>query len=89
MTFGAPVVTKIRQRVKHPEKPMGKGTFDCHMMIAEVISMFPSEYWGNFTHRRFDYHCSWKINVIWRSNCVQAVGSSSFNLVSNSYSIIV
>lgn len=38
MTFGAPVVSKIRQRVQRPEKPMGTGTFDCHMMIAEVIS---------------------------------------------------
>jgi len=38
MTFGAPVVTKIRQRIQRPEKPMGTGTFDCHMMIAEVIS---------------------------------------------------
>lgn len=37
ITFGAPVVTKIRERVARPERPMGRGTFDCHMMIAEVI----------------------------------------------------
>jgi ribulose-phosphate 3-epimerase len=36
MTFGAPVVTKIRSHVARPSKPGGKGTFDCHMMIAEV-----------------------------------------------------
>ena len=36
MTFGAPVVTKIRPHVGRPAKPFGKGTFDCHMMIAEV-----------------------------------------------------
>lgn len=36
MTFGAPVVTKIRQHVQRPTVASGKGTFDCHMMIAEV-----------------------------------------------------
>lgn len=36
MTFGAPVVTKIRPHVDRPKAPKGKGTFDCHMMIAEV-----------------------------------------------------
>ena len=36
MTFGAPVVSKIRPRVDRPSAPRGKGTFDCHMMIAEV-----------------------------------------------------
>ena len=36
MTFGAPVVTKIRPHVDKPQHPNGKGTFDCHMMIAEV-----------------------------------------------------
>ena len=39
MTFGAPVVTKIRERVQKPTKAMGKGTFDCHMMIAEVCDV--------------------------------------------------
>jgi len=37
MTFGAPVVTKIRTRVERPAEPMGTGTFDCHMMISEVL----------------------------------------------------
>jgi pentose-5-phosphate-3-epimerase len=36
ITFGAPVVTKIRSHVEKPSKSYGKGTFDCHMMIAEV-----------------------------------------------------
>lgn len=36
MTFGAPVVTKIRTHVDRPKSKGGKGTFDCHMMIAEV-----------------------------------------------------
>jgi len=36
MTFGAPVVTKIRSHVDRPTTAQGKGTFDCHMMIAEV-----------------------------------------------------
>lgn len=39
MTFGAPVVTKIRSHVERPSASYGKGTFDCHMMIAEVRSM--------------------------------------------------
>lgn len=36
MTFGAPVVTKIRKHVDLPKEAYGRGTFDCHMMIAEV-----------------------------------------------------
>lgn len=36
MTFGAPVVTKIRSHVDRPKNSFGKGTFDCHMMISEV-----------------------------------------------------
>lgn len=36
MTFGAPVVTKIRPHVQRPKAACGSGTFDCHMMIAEV-----------------------------------------------------
>ena len=36
MTFGAPVVTKIRSHVQRPKAAFGTGTFDCHMMVAEV-----------------------------------------------------
>ena len=36
ITFGAPVVSKIRSHVLRARKPGSKGTFDCHMMIAEV-----------------------------------------------------
>ncbi|KAG7008935.1 ribulose-phosphate 3-epimerase [Physcia stellaris] len=36
MTFGAPVVSKLRPHVQRPRAAKGRGTFDCHMMIAEV-----------------------------------------------------
>jgi Ribulose-phosphate 3 epimerase family len=36
LTFGAPVVAKIRSHVERPKTVKGKGTFDCHMMIAEA-----------------------------------------------------
>jgi ribulose-phosphate 3-epimerase len=36
ITLGAPVVTKIRSYVERPKVVKGKGTFDCHMMIAEA-----------------------------------------------------
>ena len=36
MTFGAPIVTKIRSHVSRPSEPYGIGTFDCHLMIMEV-----------------------------------------------------
>jgi pentose-5-phosphate-3-epimerase len=39
MTFGAPVVTMIRPHVEKPSEALGKGTFDCHMMIAEVSAL--------------------------------------------------
>ena len=42
ITFGAPVVTKIRSHVKRPSEKHGKGTFDCHMMISEVRLPAPS-----------------------------------------------
>ena len=38
LTFGPPVVTKIRSHVKKPDNPHGQGTFDCHMMISEVYA---------------------------------------------------
>ena len=39
MTLGAPIVAKIRSHVKQPTAPGNNGTFDCHMMIAEVGTM--------------------------------------------------
>lgn len=39
ITFGAPVVTKIRSHVQKPTEKHGNGTFDCHMMIAEVYTL--------------------------------------------------
>lgn len=44
MTFGPPVVAKIRERIDRPKDHMGKGTFDCHMMISEVSGLFPTDY---------------------------------------------
>ena len=40
ITFGAPVVSKIRSHVQRPKTANGTGTFDCHMMISEVTSLF-------------------------------------------------
>jgi pentose-5-phosphate-3-epimerase len=42
LTFGPPVVAKIRTHVDRPTEKHGKGTFDCHMMIAEVRFCLPS-----------------------------------------------
>lgn len=35
LTFGPPVVARIRTHVQGPPAAKGRGTFDCHMMIAE------------------------------------------------------
>jgi Ribulose-phosphate 3 epimerase family len=45
ITFGAPVVTKIRAHVARPSQKGGKGTFDCHMMIAEVCVCVKPRNW--------------------------------------------
>jgi ribulose-phosphate 3-epimerase len=52
LTFGAPVVTKIRERVRKPSEAMGKGTFDCHMMIAE-----PHKWVTEFKKAGCDLYC--------------------------------
>lgn len=52
MTFGAPVVTKIRSHVDRPSSAMGKGTFDCHMMIAE-----PKKWVRDFKNAGCDLYC--------------------------------
>ncbi|KAF2400450.1 Ribulose-phosphate 3-epimerase [Trichodelitschia bisporula] len=52
MTFGAPIVTKIRERVAPPGQPLGKGTFDCHMMIAE-----PHRWVKDFKSAGCDLYC--------------------------------
>ena len=60
ITFGAPVVTKIRPHVQRPKAARGKGTFDCHMMIAEVGSctVLPSSsldnMWSHHLANRYD-----------------------------------
>ncbi|KAE9975353.1 hypothetical protein BLS_002666 [Venturia inaequalis] len=52
MTFGAPVVTKIRERIDRPSTAMGKGTFDCHMMISE-----PHKWVADFKKAGCDLYC--------------------------------
>ncbi|KAJ0427162.1 Ribulose-phosphate 3-epimerase-like protein [Aspergillus carlsbadensis] len=52
ITFGAPVVTKIRSHVHRPAQPNGKGTFDCHMMIAE-----PHKWVKDFKDAGCDLYC--------------------------------
>jgi ribulose-phosphate 3-epimerase len=52
MTFGAPVVTKIRPHVERPAAAHGKGTFDCHMMIAE-----PHRWVREFKKAGCDLYC--------------------------------
>ncbi|KAI9709312.1 MAG: RIBULOSE-phosphate 3-epimerase [Bogoriella megaspora] len=52
MTFGAPVVTKIRPHVERPKAAKGKGTFDCHMMIAEVRQNHHFEHPFDFSNSR-------------------------------------
>ncbi|KAL3473356.1 Ribulose-phosphate 3-epimerase-like protein [Aspergillus californicus] len=52
ITFGAPVVTKIRPHVHRPTQPHGKGTFDCHMMIME-----PHKWVKDFKDAGCDLYC--------------------------------
>ena len=52
ITFGAPVVTKIRPHVEKPAEAYGKGTFDCHMMIAE-----PKKWVKEFKNAGCDLYC--------------------------------
>ncbi|KAL8899665.1 MAG: hypothetical protein Q9207_006077 [Kuettlingeria erythrocarpa] len=52
MTFGAPVVTKIRPHVPRPTAAHGVGTFDCHMMIAE-----PKKWVKDFQKAGCDLYC--------------------------------
>lgn len=52
ITFGAPVVTSIRSHVERPKAANGKGTFDCHMMIAE-----PKKWVREFQEAGCDLYC--------------------------------
>ncbi|MCJ1268690.1 RIBULOSE-phosphate 3-epimerase [Lobaria immixta] len=52
MTFGAPVVTKIRPHVQRPKAAYGTGTFDCHMMLAE-----PKKWVKEFQKAGCDLYC--------------------------------
>ncbi|KAK7752411.1 RIBULOSE-phosphate 3-epimerase [Diatrype stigma] len=52
ITFGAPVVAKIRKHVDKPTVKDGRGTFDCHMMIAE-----PKKWVKEFKNAGADLYC--------------------------------
>ncbi|KAL9103524.1 MAG: hypothetical protein Q9163_001442 [Psora crenata] len=52
ITFGAPVVTKVRPYVDRPKAPKGNGTFDCHLMIAE-----PKKWVKEFQKAGCDLYC--------------------------------
>lgn len=52
ITFGAPVVAKIRPHVDKPTAAHGRGTFDCHMMIAE-----PKRWVNEFKNAGCDLYC--------------------------------
>nr|OQO17658.1 hypothetical protein B0A51_15887 [Rachicladosporium sp. CCFEE 5018]OQO23381.1 hypothetical protein B0A51_12804 [Rachicladosporium sp. CCFEE 5018] len=52
LTFGPPVVTMIRPHVERPKEAFGKGTFDCHMMIAE-----PKKWVKDFQKAGCDLYC--------------------------------
>ncbi|KAK4131776.1 Ribulose-phosphate 3-epimerase [Trichocladium antarcticum] len=52
LTFGPPVVAKIRSHVAPPAEHHGKGTFDCHMMIAE-----PKKWVKEFKAAGCDLYC--------------------------------
>lgn len=52
ITFGAPVVTKIRSHVQRPSTAHGRGTFDCHMMISE-----PKKWVREFQKAGCDLYC--------------------------------
>ncbi len=52
ITFGAPVVAKIRSHVDRPAQAGGRGTFDCHMMVAE-----PQRWVREFAAAGCDLYC--------------------------------
>ncbi|RMZ74890.1 hypothetical protein DV737_g5635, partial [Chaetothyriales sp. CBS 132003] len=52
ITFGAPVVSKIRTHVARPQHAKGKGTFDCHLMISE-----PHRWASTFAAAGADMYC--------------------------------
>lgn len=52
LTWGPPIVAKIRGHVEKPTEGFGKGTFDCHMMIAE-----PKKWVKEFKKAGCDLYC--------------------------------
>ncbi|EGZ76524.1 ribulose-phosphate 3-epimerase [Neurospora tetrasperma FGSC 2509] len=52
LTWGPPIVAKIRGHVEKPTEAYGKGTFDCHMMIGE-----PKKWVKEFKKAGCDLYC--------------------------------
>ena len=52
ITFGHPVVSKIRSHVHRPTTAKGTGTFDCHMMVSE-----PLRWVSSFAEAGADLYC--------------------------------
>ncbi|KAI1828153.1 ribulose-phosphate 3-epimerase [Xylaria intraflava] len=52
ITFGPPVVAKIRKYVDRPTEKHGRGTFDCHMMVSE-----PKKWVKEFQKVGCDLYC--------------------------------
>jgi ribulose-phosphate 3-epimerase len=52
ITFGPPVVAKIRPHVDRPAASFARGTFDCHMMISE-----PKRWVKEFANAGCDLYC--------------------------------
>ncbi|KAH8675662.1 ribulose-phosphate 3-epimerase [Xylariales sp. PMI_506] len=52
LTWGPPIVAKIRKHVEPPTEKNGRGTFDCHMMIAE-----PKKWVKEFKKAGCDLYC--------------------------------
>lgn len=63
ISFGAPVVTKIRSYVERPKAARGNGTFDCHMMVAEVCGLYGSSI-------QLPIHCRWR-SIAWLTDSVE------------------
>lgn len=52
LTFGPPMVASLRHHVAPPRSVHGRGTFDCHMMIAE-----PKKWVKEFKEAGCDLYC--------------------------------
>jgi ribulose-phosphate 3-epimerase len=75
ITFGHPVVSKIRPHVHRPSHPKGKGTFDCHMMVSE-----PMRWVGSFADAGCDLYCfHWEAGFSTRNETPEGKEEGSTN----------